>query len=291
MLQGQKITEQEILSRLLYSAFEAVRPYFVPLFQLIGDIEFYLAALGFHDFCSSKQRRTSIPAFLEAGETGSSLQGVYNPFLLAEGVLVRPCNVAARRNSIVILTGPNSGGKTRIMQSVALSQLLGQAGWPVPAESARLVFTGGLFVSMSDDVRADQREGRLGMELLRIRRLFEQINPGDLVFIDELCSGTNPSEGEEIFQLVLQLLGQLGPQVWLSTHFLKFAGELAEQDDQGQLQFLRVRLDAYEHPTFDFEPGVATTSLARQTAARLGVTREELSQLVEKARARGEARG
>jgi DNA mismatch repair protein MutS2 len=144
---------------------------------------------------------------------------------------------------------------------------------------------------MSEDVRADQREGRLGMELLRIRRLFEQVNPGDLVFIDELCSGTNPSEGEEIFQLVLQLLGELGPQVWLSTHFLKFASALAAQPELDHLKFVRVCLNSAEQPTFDFEPGVASTSLAQKTATRLGVTREELTQLVAQARARAARSG
>src|SRR5690606_37641797 len=108
------------------------------------------------------------------------LQGLFNPFLVAEGVAVRRCDIQAPAHAVVILTGPNSGGKTRLMQSVALSQLLGQGGMPVPASSAELPRTQGLFVSMLQDVRADQPEGRLGMELMRIRTLFEQLRPGDI---------------------------------------------------------------------------------------------------------------
>jgi DNA mismatch repair protein MutS2 len=106
------------------------------------------------------------------------------------------------------------------------------------------------------------------------------------VVLDELCSGTNPSEGEEIFQLVLQLLSELDVQVWLSTHFLRFAAEL-QQNPTPKLQFLRVQLDSAEQPLFCFEPGVAFTSLAKQTAARLGVTLEDLTRLVHLSQERG----
>ena len=62
-----------------------------------------------------------------------------------------------------------------------------------------LVLAPGLVVSLIQETKADQAEGRLGMELVRIRELFEQLPPGAMVILDELCSGTNPSEGEEIF--------------------------------------------------------------------------------------------
>jgi DNA mismatch repair protein MutS2 len=102
-----------------------------------------------------------------------------------------------------------------------------------------------------------------------------------MVLMDELCSGTNPSEGERIFQMVLDLFEELRPQVLISTHFLDFAERLCEERGD-KLAFLQVEMDAEEHPTYQFIPGVAKTSLARNTAARLGVTREELLALVRK---------
>lgn len=289
LLRGYRFSDQEVLNRLLYQVFEGIKGFIPPLLQLIGDIEFYLAALGLRDMATARGLRMSCPELSDTS-VPIELQQVWNPFLLADGVDVVPCDVSAERNAMVILTGPNSGGKTRLMQSLAFCQLLAQSGLFVPASSARLRFAGGLFVSMLQQVRADETEGRLGTELKRIRRLFEQVNPGDLVILDELCSGTNPSEGEEIFQLVLELLAQLRPQVWISTHFLKFAAELQRNQRMPVLQFLRVALDEHEHPTYQFEPGVAATSLARQTAARLGVTREELEALVQRALRRSSAR-
>ena len=102
-----------------------------------------------------------------------------------------------------------------------------------------------------------------------------------MIILDELCSGTNPSEGEELFQLVISLLPELHSQVFISTHFLGLAQRLDEGDDD-RLSFLRVDLDDDEQPTFQFVSGVASTSLAQKTAARLGVTRAELLELVRK---------
>jgi DNA mismatch repair protein MutS2 len=114
------------------------------------------------------------------------------------------------------------------------------------------------------------------MELLRIRRMFERLGPGGIVVLDELCSGTNPSEGEEIARLVLSLLPELGVQAFVTTHLLQFAAHLAEDRGGMPIAFLQVELDARERATYRFVPGVAKTSLAQRTAARLGVTREEL---------------
>jgi DNA mismatch repair protein MutS2 len=200
--------------------------------------------------------------------------------LLLETRAPRPSNLRVGQGAITIITGPNSGGKTRLLEAVGLSQLLGQAGMFVPAQRARLRFREGLFVSLSQEVTADAQEGRLGTELLRIRRMFERLDFNSLVILDELCSGTNPSEGEGIFQLVVSLLAELEPQAFITTHFLEFAARLARDRPLVGLEFLQVELDGNKDPTYGFVSGVAPTSLAGKTAERLGVTREALEALV-----------
>ena len=180
----------------------------------------------------------------------------------------------------MLLTGPNSGGKTRLLQSIGFVQLLAQAGTWVPARTARVPLRTGLFVSLVHESSANQREGRLGTELLRIRRLFERLEYGQLVLLDELCSGTNPSEGEQIVELVISLLTELRPQAVITTHFLQFAERLAKNPPVTNLSFLQVELDPCQSPLYQFVPGVATTSLAHLTAERLGVTREALLTLI-----------
>jgi DNA mismatch repair protein MutS2 len=182
----------------------------------------------------------------------------------------------------VLVTGPNSGGKTRLLQSVALTQLLAQSGMFIPARSASLALASGLVVSLIEEQKADQSEGRLGTELLRIRELFECLPPGAMVILDELCSGTNPSEGEEIFELVVDILTKLSPQAFITTHFLAFAARLERAKNIEGLRFVQVELGKDQKATYQFVPGVAQTSLAAHAASRLGVTRDQLLALIDR---------
>ena len=286
-LQGYGLRESELLARLMNAAFDGVQECVSALFQLLVDMEFYLASWALKQLAEKCGLAMCLPEQpLEAGAR-TELEALFNPFLLLEERPPQAADLSAGDGALVIITGPNSGGKTRLLQALALAQLLGQAGSFVPARRAVLQTRHGLFVSLSHEVSSDQREGRLGTELLRIRRMFEQLRFGSLVVLDELCSGTNPSEGEEIFELVVSLLAELEPQAFITTHFLQFASRLAHERPVARLEFLQVELDARENPTYGFVPGVATTSLAERTAERLGVTREALRVLVDRAKARG----
>jgi DNA mismatch repair protein MutS2 len=286
-LRGYRMNGGEVVERLFDDVFTGLEESIALLFQLLGDMEFYLAGLGFRDLSQAKGLAVCFPEFIEPGQRddrqgpGMDLSGLFNPLLLGDKTPPIPCDLrTSDADSVVIVTGPNSGGKTRLLQAIALCQLLGEAGLFVPAREARLPRVSGLFVSLLEEARADQPEGQLGMELMRIRHMFEQLGLGSLVLLDELCSGTNPSEGEEIARLVISLLPELRAQVFVTTHLLQFAGRLAEERPIPRLEFLQVDLDAYERPTYGFVPGVARTSLAHKTAARLGVTRDELLALI-----------
>jgi DNA mismatch repair protein MutS2 len=249
------------------------------------DLEVYLAGLRFRALAQTKGLQVCLPQLVDedagaAEPVSSRFEKLFNPFLLLESTAPVPCDVGHGAHAITIVTGPNSGGKTRLLQAVGLSQLLAQAGLFVPAQSARLSIRSGMFVSLVQQAEAEQSEGRLGTELLRIRRLFESLPRGGLAILDELCSGTNPTEGEEIFELLIELLGELSPAAFISTHFLGLAARL-ERDRPVELTFLQVELGPDGKATYRFAPGVAKTSLARGVAERLGVTRESLRALLE----------
>jgi DNA mismatch repair protein MutS2 len=283
-LRGYRVDGGEVTERIFDDVFTGLEESLVMIFQLLGDLEFHLAALGFRDLAASKGLAVCFPELTASDAPdapGIQLTALFNPLLLGEKRAPVPCDIHVERaGSVVIVTGPNSGGKTRLLQSIAFAQLLGEAGMFVPARAARLPRVSGLFVSIVDESRADQPEGQLGMELLRIRRMFEELGPGSLVLLDELCSGTNPSEGEEIARLVISLLPELGAQVFVTTHLLHFAARLADEKSFSRTEFLQVELDEHERATYGFVPGVARTSLAHKTAARLGVTRDELTALI-----------
>jgi DNA mismatch repair protein MutS2 len=288
LYRGYRFSDNEVLNCFVDEVFAGVSRDLTWLFQLLADMEFYLAALRFRALSQEQGLAVCLPELTVATPFDATcpreLVGLFNPLLLTAQSRPVPCQLGhARHTDPVILTGPNSGGKTRLLQALSLTQLLAQNGFFVPAARARLVWAHGMFLSISDQPAAEQREGRLGMELLRIRRVFESMRFGAFVVMDELCSGTNPAEGEEIFRMVLDLLRELHPQAFISTHFLQFAGRLAAESE-AQRSFLQVELDARNLPTYQFVPGVASASLAQQTAARLGVTREELTALVDRQR-------
>ncbi len=277
---GYVLREGEILGRLVESLFESVQPLVAELINLRLDLEWYLCALDFRTRVEKAGLNVCIPEWTTGEPT--LLRGLFNPFLMNAEHTPIPCNLESPSEQIVVLTGPNSGGKTRLLQAIGLSQLLAQTGFYVPATQARLTWRTGLFVSAYEESSVDQEEGRLGTELVRIRHVFERIGRDQLVIVDELCSGTNPAEAEALIRLVLELLDRFGPQAFITTHFLDFARSLSEQPPIRRMSFLQAMLDQRQKPTFQFGPGVAATSLAAQTAARLGVTREDLEAIIER---------
>jgi DNA mismatch repair protein MutS2 len=282
-VRGFRFDDGEVMARLIDAVFDGVQDDFVALARLITGVELYLGALGFRDRALEAGLEVTLPTLVES-DAPRVLLNLFNPLLLPVlGKKLVPCDINLEGNeTTALITGPNSGGKTRLLQSIGLAQLLAQAGLFVPARSASLALARGMVVSIVQETQADQSEGRLGMELVRIRTLFERLRPGTVVILDELCSGTNPSEGEEIFELVVRMLRKLKPHAFLTTHFLAFAAGLERERRIEGLHFLQVELGHDREPTYHFVPGVAKTSLAGQTAARLGVTREALQQLVER---------
>jgi DNA mismatch repair protein MutS2 len=190
---------------------------------------------------------------------------------------------------VTMVTGPNSGGKTRLLQAVGIAQVLGQSGLYAPCRSARMPVVAGLFASIVAIDTADQSEGRLGTEMVRLRTLFENVPPRSLVLLDELCSGTNPSEAVEIVELVIRMLRRIEPVAFVTTHVLDFAHTLEATPIADTLRFLQAEVDPVDGATYRFLPGVATTSLAVGTAHRLGVTFDDLERKLERREQRDRA--
>jgi DNA mismatch repair protein MutS2 len=281
-VRGYSFGNREVMARLIDAVFSGLQDEITRFVQLLGDLEFYLGALGFRSQAEAAGLAVCLPELVAPHEP-REVVGLFNPLLLTVGPKVVPCDLRQdRHDTTTLVTGPNSGGKTRLLQSLGITQLLAQSGVFVPARSARLSLATGLVVSLIQETKADQAEGRLGMELLRIRELFERLPPGAMVILDELCSGTNPSEGEDIFELVVGMLTRLDPQAFITTHFLAFAARLERERKIPALRFLQVELGPDQEPTYQFVPGVARTSLAGQAAARLGVTGEQLLSLIER---------
>jgi DNA mismatch repair protein MutS2 len=277
---GSAFTQRALVNRVILDVYRRIAPTFSTLVQLIGHIEVYLMTREF----AARARRGGLAVCLADVRPGAAmtLRGLFNPLLLQTQGPPVSCDLAPHSNeAVTVVTGPNSGGKTRLLQALGLVQLLGQSGLYVPAKEAHLPLASSMFASLVHQDGADLTEGRFGTELLRIRTLFRGVMPGAVVFIDELCSGTNPSEAAEIISMVLRLLRKLSPHAFITTHFLDLAKNLEDDPPIGDLEFLQVEIDERQASTYQFVPGVATTSLAVGTAQRLGVDFERLAQAID----------
>lgn len=280
---GYRLSQVDLVGRLIHRVYDELVSSLIPILQLVGHLEFYLTSLSFHE----KARRRGLEVSLARFDSSKPLhlRKLFNPLLLRQGITPVPNSVqCATPSDVTLVTGPNSGGKTRFLQALGLAQLLGQSGIYTSASQADLPILHGMFVSLVERDTIDQTEGRLGQELRRIRTMFNAMGSSSMVIIDELCSGTNPSEAVEVFTLVLQLLEKLGPIAFITVHFLDYVRSLYESPPIGPLEFLQVEIDSENNSTYQFIPGVATTSLAAIIAQRLGVTYEELSSAIEKRR-------
>jgi DNA mismatch repair protein MutS2 len=266
---------EELVDQLVQDTYQNVAPAMVRVVQLGCHLEVYLASRGFASNARARGLEVSLPEVDPGVEL--ELSGLFNPLLMQ--LMDRPVPTdlkMATLSPITIVTGPNSGGKTRLLQAIGLAQVLGQSGLYAPCARGRLPLVDDLFASIVEVDRADQSEGRLGTELVRLRTLFERVPPGSLVLLDELVSGTNPSEAIEIVDVVLRLLRRLGPVAFVTTHFLDFAERLNAEPSVSELCFLQAEVDDKEGATYRFIDGIASTSLAVGTAERLGVTFDEL---------------
>jgi len=277
---GSTFTQRELVNRVTLDVYRRVSPSFSTLVQVLGHLEVYLFTCAFASRC----RADGLEVCLASVEPGAAMEvkRLFNPLLLQTQGPPVPCGIApSSPEAVTLVTGPNSGGKTRLLQALGLAQLLGQSGLYVPAAEARLPLASSMFASLVHQDGVDLTEGRLGTELLRIRTLFQGVDPGGVILIDELCSGTNPSEAAEIISMVLRLLRRLSPHAFVTTHFLDIAKNLELEPPIDDLEFLQVEIDASQSSTYQFVDGVATTSLAVGTARRLGVDFERLAAAID----------
>jgi DNA mismatch repair protein MutS2 len=176
---------------------------------------------------------------------------------------------------ILVVTGPNAGGKTVALKTVGLAALLAQCALPVPAgpgtrlpRLARLVAT----VGDEQDLLADR--STFSGRLLRLKEAWEAAAPDGLLLIDELGSGTDPEEGAALSAALLEGLAARGTLAVLTTHLTPLAAAALELPGAG---CAAMELDpATGTPTYHLVPGPPGGSEALALARRLGLPGEWL---------------
>ena len=153
---------------------------------------------------------------------------------------------ASKRTKVVVITGPNTGGKTAAMKAVGLAALMAKSGIFIPAERAVIPFFDKVLVDIGDDQSLLTSLSTFSGRLTRAQAILEQSTPESLVLMDEVGTGTSPAEGAAIGYALLKALagiipGQLGACLTFAT------------THHGQLKALKYEHEEFENAAVEFD--------------------------------------
>ncbi|MYD27777.1 MAG: endonuclease MutS2 [Dehalococcoidia bacterium] len=170
----------------------------------------------------------------------------------------------------LLITGPNTGGKTVALKTVGLLTLMAQAGLPVPCdEGSRFVTYGAIHADVGDEQSIEQSLSTFSSHMRTVGGILEAAAPGTLVLLDELGAGTDPEEGAALSRAVLETLLDRGCTIIATTHH----GELKTfAQEEPRLRNASVEFDLQTlSPTFHLTIGLPGQSNAIAIARRLGI--------------------
>jgi DNA mismatch repair protein MutS2 len=200
-----------------------------------------------------------------------ALKDAKHPVLLLRkvgDVVGSEISLGANGNQGLVLTGPNSGGKTVILKLLGLVALMARCGIPVPAAcNGRVDFFDPVLADIGDIQSVDGDLSTFSGHMLVCREVLAMAQSGKnaLVLMDELGSGTDPAQGVAIAQALLEALLETGCRVAITTHYMALK-QLASSDARfavAGMQFVGGR------PTYKLLPGVVGESYALAVAERL----------------------
>lgn len=174
----------------------------------------------------------------------------------------------------IIITGPNTGGKTVTLKTVALNCMMAQCGLHVPCSSADICMNSNYLCDIGDGQNLSKNLSTFSAHLKNILSILNQVNAESLVILDELGSGTDPTEGMGIAIAVLEQLKKSGALFLVTTHYPEI-----KQYAKNETSIINARMDFDKEnlkPLYKLIIGEAGESCAFSIAKRLGMSEEML---------------
>jgi len=230
-----------------------------------------LAALARFDFWAAKAQLAAELDGIRAETTERAeviLLGARHPGLTGR---VIPIDIRIGDGyTALVVTGPNTGGKTVTLRTLGLLTLMHQAGLHVPAETgSRLPIFHDVFADIGDEQSIAQSLSTFSGHLRSITRIVEAAGPGTLVLLDELGAGTDPTEGSALAQALLDHFIKAGALVAATTHYAELK---AYAHTTGGARNASVEFDLETlSPTYRLTIGLPGGSQAFAIASRLGL--------------------
>jgi hypothetical protein len=235
----------------------------------LGQLDELLSFIKFADAFGSS---VVLPALIEGEHHRINLTDAKNPVLGKQNYAYIGNDFVLEDDKLVLVTGPNSGGKTAFCKTVTQIQLLSQIGCYVPAESATLTVADRIFYQAPEISHLDDGEGRFGTELKRTKDIFLATTAKSLVVLDELSEGTTFEEKMESSSNVLNGFYRKGNSTILITHNHQLVDNFVHQGIglPRQVEF------ANDAPTYKLIAGISRVSHADRVAKKIGFSKEDI---------------
>ena len=264
-LKQYQAAQKEEINRILREFSEQLMPYTNELAEnelILGQLDFINAKAKY-----AKQIAASEP--LLSSENEVYLRQVWHP-LLDPKCAVKNDILLGKDYQAIVITGPNTGGKTITLKTLGLVQLMGQSGLFIPAreESTLGIFTE-IFADIGDEQSIEQNLSTFSSHMTNIVEILAKADERSLVLFDELGAGTDPQEGSALAIAILDHLGVLGSYVVATTHYpeLKVYGYQRAKTINASMEFDVQTLK----PTYHLLLGIPGRSNAFDISYRLGL--------------------
>ena len=256
--------ERYEMIRILQELSERVRPHAAEIANdawIIGHLDLIRAKVRF-----IQERQAVVPQLSEDQEI--QLLHVRHP--LVKNAVANDVHFGKELTAIVI-TGPNTGGKTIMLKTLGLTQLMAQSGLPILADrGSRVGIFEEIFADIGDEQSIEQSLSTFSSHMTNIVDILGKVNQHSLLLLDELGAGTDPQEGAALAMAILEDLRLRQVKTMATTHYpeLKAYGIETAFVQNASMEFDTASL----RPTYRFMQGVPGRSNAFEIAKRLGLS-------------------
>src|SRR5690625_2064932 len=248
--------------------------------DIIGQIELSADMLAFLDFTHAQaqlcsEMRAHVVTLRDDEATGFDLRQARHPLLALrahrqEFDVIANHIVADDQTQALIISGPNTGGKTVVLKTLGMYALMVRAGFAIPASAdatARIYRR--VYTDIGDEQSIQSNLSTFSAHVANIASFVSKVSEGDLVLLDELFAGTDPGQAATLGRALIDDLIGRGAFVVVTTH-LEGLKSIAFEDDRYAAASMTFDIDRMQ-PTYRLRPGVPGASWAHRIAQRLGM--------------------